>query len=203
MLGAIAGDIIGSIYEARPIKSKDFPLFGPGCRFTDDTVLTVAVAEAILSGTTYGECLRRFGRRHPRAGYGASFHAWLQAEDPQPYNSWGNGAAMRVSPVGFAFDTVDDVPVQVVAEELPESQRIRIQLHEGGSGPQALLRRNDRVYVVALSDDDGVFLGGARMPNLPPSVAAGSPAPHPTARGEAGSKRRPKTQLASWGRGRR
>jgi ADP-ribosylglycohydrolase len=105
MLGAIAGDMIGSIYEARPIKSKDFPLFGPGCRFTDDTVLTVAVAEAILSGTTYGECLRRFGRRHPRAGYGASFHAWLQAEDPQPYNSWGNGAAMRVSPVGFAFDS--------------------------------------------------------------------------------------------------
>lgn len=105
MLGAISGDIIGSIYEARPIKSKEFPLFGPGCRFTDDTVLTVAVAEAILSGTSYGECLRRFGRRYPHAGYGASFHAWLQSEDPRPYNSWGNGAAMRVSPVGFAFDS--------------------------------------------------------------------------------------------------
>jgi ADP-ribosylglycohydrolase len=105
MLGAIAGDIIGSIYEAQPIKSKDFPLFGPGCRFTDDTVLTVAVAAAILSGTSYGECLRSFGRRYPHVGYGASFHTWLYAEDPQPYNSWGNGAAMRVSPVGFAFDS--------------------------------------------------------------------------------------------------
>jgi ADP-ribosylglycohydrolase len=105
MLGAIAGDIIGSIYEAQPIKTREFPLFGPGCRFTDDTVLTVAVAEAILSGASYGECLRTFGRRYPHAGYGAAFQNWLHSEDPQPYNSWGNGAAMRVSPVGFAFDS--------------------------------------------------------------------------------------------------
>lgn len=109
MLGAIAGDIIGSIYEPRPIKTKDFPLFGPDCRFTDDTVLTVAVAHAILSGRPYQESIREIGRRYPRAGYGGSLIAWLHADTPQPYNSWGNGAAMRVSPIGWAFDTQDRV----------------------------------------------------------------------------------------------
>jgi len=109
MLGAIAGDIIGSIYEHDPIKHKDFALFDPRCTFTDDTVLTVAVAEAILTGTPYVECIRRFGRRHPNAGYGASFIGWLQRDGAGPYNSWGNGSAMRVSAVGFAFDSEDEV----------------------------------------------------------------------------------------------
>lgn len=109
MLGAIAGDIIGSVYEHAPIKTKDFPLFGPHSRFTDDSVLTVAVAEAILSGRAYLDALRDFGRRYPQAGYGASFSAWLFADTPRPYHSWGNGAAMRVSPVGYAFATEAEV----------------------------------------------------------------------------------------------
>lgn len=109
MIGAIAGDIIGSVYEHRPIKSKDFPLFRPDSRFTDDTVLTVAVAGAILSGCPYAEAVREFGRRHPGAGYGGSFIHWLLADDPRPYGSWGNGSAMRVSPVGFAFTSEDEV----------------------------------------------------------------------------------------------
>jgi ADP-ribosylglycohydrolase len=109
MIGAIAGDIIGSIYEARPIKTKDFPLFDVRCRFTDDTVLTVAVAAAILTGGSYGASLWEIGRRHPDAGYGGSFIRWLQSTDPQPYDSWGNGAAMRVSPVGFAFASEAEV----------------------------------------------------------------------------------------------
>ncbi len=109
MIGAIAGDIIGSIYEARGIKTKDFPLFSEGCRFTDDTVLTVAVAEAILEGSGYRDSIRRIGRRYPYAGYGGSFNHWLQGEDPSPYNSWGNGSAMRVSPVGFAFSSEEEV----------------------------------------------------------------------------------------------
>jgi ADP-ribosylglycohydrolase len=109
MIGAIAGDIIGSVYEHRPIKTKKFPLFDPGCSFTDDTVLTVAVADAILSGRPYVESVRRIGRRYPNAGYGGSFIRWLFSGDFRPYNSWGNGAAMRVSPVGFAFTTEDEV----------------------------------------------------------------------------------------------
>jgi ADP-ribosylglycohydrolase len=109
MLGAIAGDIIGSVYEHAPIKTTDFPLFGPHSRFTDDSVLTVAVADAILSGRSYLDAIRDFGRRYPHAGYGASFSAWLFAADPRPYHSWGNGAAMRVSPVGFAYATEDEV----------------------------------------------------------------------------------------------
>jgi ADP-ribosylglycohydrolase len=109
MIGAIAGDIIGSIYEYRQIKTKAFPLFQPGCEFTDDTVLTVAVADAILSGRTYAESIRQIGRRHPDAGYGGSFIQWLYADDSGPYKSWGNGSAMRVSPVGFAFSSEAEV----------------------------------------------------------------------------------------------
>lgn len=109
MIGAIAGDIIGSVYEHRPIKTKDFPLFGPMSRFTDDTVLTVAIADAIISGRPYLESVHEIGRRHPDAGYGRTFIRWLFSSTPKPYNSWGNGAAMRVSPVGFAFRSEEDV----------------------------------------------------------------------------------------------
>ena len=109
MIGAIAGDIIGSVYEHNHIKTKDFPLFNPGCTFTDDTVLTVAVADAILRGRSYLESIREIGRRYPYAGYGGSFIRWLHSDDPHPYTSWGNGSAMRVSPVGFAYTTVEHV----------------------------------------------------------------------------------------------
>lgn len=109
MLGAIAGDIIGSVYERWRIKTKDFPLFQPRCHFTDDSVLTIAVAQAILEGGDYLRAVREVGRRYPHAGYGGAFKAWLRAERPMPYNSWGNGAAMRVSPVGWAFESVEDV----------------------------------------------------------------------------------------------
>ena len=109
MIGAIAGDIIGSVYERSPIKHKDFPLLHPLCRFTDDSVLTIAIADAILKNQSYEESVRTLGLRYPRAGYGGSFMQWLIAEQPQPYNSWGNGSAMRVSPVGFAFNCEDDV----------------------------------------------------------------------------------------------
>lgn len=109
MLGAIAGDMIGSPYEARPIKRRDFPLFGGRSRFTDDSVLTAAVARAILHGEEYRGALWSLGRRYPDAGYGASFIDWLANGDLRPYGSFGNGAAMRVSPVGFAFDDAETV----------------------------------------------------------------------------------------------
>lgn len=109
MIGAIAGDIIGSVYEYQPIKTEDFPLFIDGCRFTDDTVMTVAVAHAILEGGDYAAAMKAFGRQYPDAGYGGAFFRWIFEESVQPYNSWGNGAAMRVSPIGLAFDSVDQV----------------------------------------------------------------------------------------------
>ena len=86
-----------------------FPLFDDRCCFTDDTVLTVAIADAILSGRPYKLSLKEIGSRYPRAGYGGSFIRWLHSDNPQPYNSWGNGSAMRVSPVGFAFQSEKEV----------------------------------------------------------------------------------------------
>src|SRR6185369_17039370 len=109
MLGAISGDIIGSIYEFDNIKSTEFQLFGDDCRFTDDTVLTVALAEAILSNGSYEALMRGYYKRYPDAGYGSIFRAWARGEVSGPYQSYGNGAAMRISPVGWAFDTLDDV----------------------------------------------------------------------------------------------
>lgn len=132
MIGAIAGDVIGSVYEFEPIKTKDFPLFEPRSRFTDDTVLTVAVADAILNGKTYLDAVRDFGRRYPRAGYGGSFRRWLGSLDTAPYNSWGNGSAMRVSPVGFAFSSVEAVLAQAKA-----SAEITHNHPEGIKGAQA------------------------------------------------------------------
>jgi len=109
LLGAIAGDIIGVPYERRPCEDFDFKLFTERSHFSDDTVLTLAVAEAILTDGDYGAALRRFGRRYPRAGYGGWFSGWLYSPDPQPYQSFGNGSAMRVSAVGWAFNALDDV----------------------------------------------------------------------------------------------
>src|SRR6266568_2578829 len=120
MIGAIAGDIIGSVYEHRPIKTKDFPLFSPFCDFTDDTVLTVAVADAILTGRSYLEAVREIGRRYPDAGYGGFFYRWLHSKDSRPYNSWGNGSAMRVSTIGFAFQDEESV---LKEDRLARSQR--------------------------------------------------------------------------------
>lgn len=133
MLGAIAGDVIGSVYEARPIKTTRFRLFHPFCRFTDDTVLTVALADSLLHGAPYVDLLKRYYRAYPRAGYGGSFHQWAQSERSDPYNSWGNGSAMRVSPVGFAFDTLDEV-----LEQAKRSAEVTHNHPEGIKGAQAV-----------------------------------------------------------------
>jgi ADP-ribosylglycohydrolase len=132
VIGAIAGDIIGSVYEGHPIKTKDFPLFHPRCRYTDDSVLTVAIAKAILEDRDYLKAVRETGRRYPHAGYGGMFYRWLYSNNPRPYNSYGNGSAMRVSPVGFAFDTAD-----VVIREAACSAEITHNHPEGIKGAQA------------------------------------------------------------------
>lgn len=109
MLGAIIGDIVGSVYEHRNIKTKDFPLFAAGSRFTDDTVCTVAVADAMLTGGRFADALRAYVRRYPEAGYGGMFRDWGLSDDRPAYGSWGNGSAMRVSPVAYAGGTVEEV----------------------------------------------------------------------------------------------
>jgi ADP-ribosylglycohydrolase len=101
MLGAIIGDIVGSIYEWDNHRSKDFPLFGPGCDYTDDSVCTVALADALLTGVDPARHLQAWCRRHPGRGYGGMFADWIDQPEPVPYNSFGNGAAMRVSAAGW------------------------------------------------------------------------------------------------------
>ena len=109
MLGAIAGDIIGSVYEWNNIKTKEFNLFTPWSRYTDDTVLTVALADAILTRKRYGEVMKAYYHQYPGAGYGGTFVKWASSDDTTPYNSWGNGSAMRTSPVGYAYATLEEV----------------------------------------------------------------------------------------------
>ena len=101
MLGAIIGDIAGSIYEGHPIKAKNFPFFGDYCSFTDDSVCTVAVADILRHDRPPAETMQQWCRRYPGRGYGGNFGMWIYAEPPEPYNSYGNGAAMRVSPAAF------------------------------------------------------------------------------------------------------
>ena len=103
MIGAIIGDIIGSPYEGRRMKffDYDFPLLNEKSTFTDDTILTVATAKAILENRPYKDVYLEFGRKYRNKGYGSSFQEWLNSPDPHPYNSWGNGAAMRISPIAF------------------------------------------------------------------------------------------------------
>jgi ADP-ribosylglycohydrolase len=135
MLGAIAGDIIGSVYEGSLSNSMpdDSALFGPYSRFTDDTVLTVAVAEALLHGRSYVSLLKEYAREYPTAGYGGTFIRWANSDDDAPYNSWGNGSAMRVSPVAYAFDTIEGVLV-----EAEKSAAVTHNHAEGIKGAKAI-----------------------------------------------------------------
>lgn len=133
MIGAIAGDIIGSVYEARPIKTKSFELFKPDCRFTDDSVLTIAVADSILNGTPYVDALHDYFHRYPYAGFGGTFYEWARMRSKSPYYSWGNGSAMRVSPVGYAFDDLD-----TVLAEAEKSAAVSHDHPEGIKGAQAV-----------------------------------------------------------------
>lgn len=111
MLGAIIGDIVGSRFEFNNVKSKNFKLFTQECSFTDDTICTVAVADAILSGKSYRDSIHEWCRKypHPMGGYGGSFAQWVHSDDPKPYYSFGNGSAMRVSPIGLYYHTADCV----------------------------------------------------------------------------------------------
>lgn len=109
MLGSIVGDIIGSVHEGSGTKTSDFVLFHPDCRFTDDTVLTIAVAAKLLRGGSYIDLYHDYFHAYPQAGYGQTFILWAGYRKREPYGSWGNGSAMRVSPVAYAFETLEEV----------------------------------------------------------------------------------------------
>jgi ADP-ribosylglycohydrolase len=109
MIGSITGDIVGSVFERNRNKSVDFSQFIPSSRCIDDTVPTDAVAKDMLKEIPYGEAIMDFAQRYPHAGAGYSFYAWIHSENNRPNKGWGNGSAMRVSPVGFAFDDLEKV----------------------------------------------------------------------------------------------
>ena len=132
MLGAIVGDMVGSVYEHAEIKRTDFEAWGEDSVFTDDSVLTVATADAILTDGDYVAAYRKWGRLYPYAGYGGTFRRWLSADGAGAYGSWGNGSAMRVAPVGWAFDSLE--------ETLAEAEKSAACTHnhpEGVKGAQA------------------------------------------------------------------
>jgi ADP-ribosylglycohydrolase len=132
VLGAIAGDIIGSVHEWAATKTTEFELFHPHCMFTDDTVLAVAVADCLLHGTAYVDAFHEYYRAYPDSGFGGMFYQWASEGRRDPYNSFGNGSAMRVAAVGHAFDSLDGV--------LAEAKRSADVTHnhpEGVRGAQA------------------------------------------------------------------
>ena len=133
MLGAIAGDILGSIHEFHPIKTKNFDLLNSECVFTDDTVMTAAVADSLMNKIPYVESLQMWGRKYPRAGYGGWFSKWIDSDFPKPYNSFGNGSAMRCSSVGWLFEDEGSV-----LEEAKKSAEITHNHPEGIKGAQAV-----------------------------------------------------------------
>jgi len=133
IIGAIAGDIIGSVYEWNNVKTTDFDLFSEKSKFTDDTVLTVAIADCILNEKDFAKTVWEYGRKYRHRGYGGKFKKWLQSDNPKPYGSFGNGAAMRVSAVGFAYDDME-----TVLEKAKETAEITHNHKEGIKGAQAI-----------------------------------------------------------------
>ncbi|HOW09063.1 MAG TPA: ADP-ribosylglycohydrolase family protein [Bacteroidales bacterium] len=133
MLGAVIGDIIGSTYEFRNTGNYEFDPFPPKSFFTDDTVLTVAIADAIMNKTDYAAAIREYALNYPGRGYGGWFNQWIHLDNPKPYNSFGNGSAMRVSPVGWAFDTLGET-----IREAEKSAAVTHNHREGKKGAKVV-----------------------------------------------------------------
>lgn len=133
MLGAICGDIIGSRFEGFNCKRKDFELFSDNCKMTDDSIMTLAIADAYMNQKDYAETIIKYARENPNAGYGGSFINWVDSADHKPYNSWGNGSAMRVSALSWLIDDLETL--------LDEAEKSAIITHnhpEGIKGAQAI-----------------------------------------------------------------
>ncbi len=149
MMGAIIGDIVGSVYEWHNIKTKQFSLLTDKCFFTDDTVMTVAVAEAIMQGGKRDDlidAMKKYGRMYPDAGYGCRFGTWLSSKDCAPYHSYGNGAAMRVSPCGWIIDCKAFAQTGM----LPENHLARLSAevtHNHPEGIKGAMATADAIYL--------------------------------------------------------
>lgn len=133
MVGAIVGDVIGSRFERYNHKSKVFDLFHESCRMTDDSILTIAVADAFMNKKDYAQTIKEYGRENPLAGYGGSFITWLDSVDSSPYNSWGNGSAMRVSSLAWLINDMDQL-----MDESKKSAEVTHNHPEGIKGAQAI-----------------------------------------------------------------
>lgn len=153
MIGAIIGDIIGSDYEFNNISDYNFPLFAKGSDFTDDTICTVAVADALMNGIDYETSMRKWCRKypHPKGEYGGYFLNWVMRPDPHPYNSFGNGSAMRVSPVAWLLDNE-----QAVREHAEASAAITHNHPEGIRGAVAIATAIFRMRMAEVKEN-GIF----------------------------------------------
>jgi ADP-ribosyl-[dinitrogen reductase] hydrolase len=191
MLGAIAGDIIGSRFEGHPGPPPGFELFHPHCRFTDDTVCTVAIAEALLAERDFGGALRTFVRRHPDAGYGGLFIDWAFADDAPAYGSWGNGAPMRVAAVGWLVATeaeaLDLAAAQAAvshdhADAIAAAQAVALAILLDGKGvrPASVRERLTRDFGYDLRPEVALRRGGfdiSAAGTVPPALTAAFEAP--------------------------
>lgn len=133
MIGSLLGDIIGAVFEGKNVKTTEIQLQNFGSRITDDSVLTVAVADALLNSKDYKAHLLVWARKYSWAGYGRSFREWMTSDNPQPYNSWGNGSAMRVSAIAYAFNNLSKVLREAEISALPTHDH-----PEGIKGAQAI-----------------------------------------------------------------
>lgn len=151
MLGAIIGDIVGSVYEWHNIKTKDFPLFRGDCCFTDDTVMTCAVAEAIMNGNQRDDfitAMKKYGRMYPYAGYGGKFNAWLISDKSEPYNSFGNGSAMRVSPCAWIADCNDFAETGEIPTIIREMAKLSAEVtHNHPEGIKGAMATADAIFI--------------------------------------------------------
>ena len=186
MLGAIAGDIIGSRFEGRAGPPREFRLFHPACRFTDDSVCTLAVADALLGECDFAASLRAFVRRHPARGYGGMFLEWALADDAPAYGSWGNGAPMRVAAVGWlARDEAEALELAAaqaaVSHDHPDaiaaSQAVAlaILLARSGIPRTTLCRRLIDDFGYDLAPDHALARGGfdiSAAGTVPPAITA-------------------------------
>ena len=173
MIGAILGDIVGSRFEFRNHLSRDFEFLADSCYFTDDTVMTCAVAQALMDSREDRSdlpektvaAMQRIGRQFPNCGYGARFIHWMFADDPQPYNSCGNGSAMRISPVGFAAKDVEEAKklsaaVTAVSHDHPEGMKgaeataVAIVMARQGKTKEEILAVMEDYYDLSMTVDE-------------------------------------------------
>ncbi|MGM0561795.1 MAG: ADP-ribosylglycohydrolase family protein [Pseudomonadota bacterium] len=186
MLGAIAGDIIGSRFEGHPGPPRDFIFWHADCRFTDDSVCSLAVADAFLDRADYAMRLRDFVRRYPDAGYGGMFIRWAMSDDAGPYGSWGNGAPMRTAAIGWLADSEEAVLDQAASQAkvshdhpsaVAAAQAVSLAIFclRQGHEPASVQQRLSEQFGYELNPERALKSGGfdvSAAGTLPPALAA-------------------------------